>query len=179
LLIRLVGYLLAVFTVRISLLGLLALLAALSGCGEPGPAAGDAGTPAALELVSVPVVPERIDLGEKGPSRGDIYVFDADLHEQGGDAVVGHIYGTHTSFGITDGREILQLQLAFDLGEGDSILVGGLSQYTTKGDAVLPTGETYNRAIIGGTGQYAGAGGTLTATRQDDGSVLNEFDFAE
>jgi hypothetical protein len=56
----------------------------------------------------------------------------------------------------------VQAQLDFRLADGE-ILVGGISRQTVDAGGLVPATE-FVRPVVGGTGAYAGAGGTLTTT---------------
>ena len=68
--------------------------------------------------------------------------------------------------------------ITYELGEGDQILVGGTAEYPSEGEGLVE-GEEYVRPILGGTGEYAHADGTLTTVRQADGSYDQTFEFDE
>jgi hypothetical protein len=70
------------------------------------------------------------------------------------DEVAGHAYGTQTSVSLDGETEIVQAMITYELGDGDQILVGG-------------------------TGAYSDAGGTLTTVRQPDGSYEQTFEFGD
>ena len=58
--------------------------------------------------------------------------------------------------------------LTFEFGTRNQIVVGGLRAYPLTGTGLI-TGKHYVRAVLGGTGRFAGAKGTLTSTRLSSG----------
>ncbi|HEX6115679.1 MAG TPA: hypothetical protein VFY99_01175 [Solirubrobacterales bacterium] len=159
-------------------LALLASLAAAlllaAGCGD------DEDDLETLNLVSDPdeEVFEVVDLGDRGRSVGDIFVFEGPMLDRDSEEVVGHAYGTQTSLSLDDESQIVQATITYELDDGDQILVGGTAEYPAEGDGLVE-GEEYVRPILGGTGDYAGADGSLTTVRQPDGSYEQTFEFGE
>ena len=153
---------------------LAAALLVVTGCGE------DDDDPGTLELVSDPdeEVFEVVDGGGRGKTVGDSFVFDVPMLDPDSGEVRGHAYGTQTSLSLGDGEEVVQAMITYELGDGDQILVGGTAEYPS-GRGGLVTGEEHVRPILGGTGDYAGAGGTLTTVRQTDGSYDQTFEFGD
>jgi hypothetical protein len=160
---------------KILLVGLVAAVL-LVGCG------GDDGDdePATLTLVSDPSeeVFEVVDVGERGRTVGDFYVFEGPMLDPDTDEVAGHAYGTQTSLSLDGENEIVQATITYELTDGDQILVGGVAEYPAEGGGLVE-GEEYVRPVLGGTGEYADAGGTLTTVRQPDGSYEQTFEFGD
>ncbi len=148
------------------------LLAA--GCGE------DDDDPETLSLVSDPEQEafEVVDLGRKGGSVGDIYVFDGPMLDPDTKEVAGHVFGTQTALSTESDVSVVQAMITYEIGEGSQILVGGTAEYPADGGGLVE-GEQYVRPILGGTGDYAGAGGTMTTVRQSDGSYEQTFEFGD
>lgn len=122
-----------------------------------------------------------VDVGDAGPSIGDYQVFHAVGTKDG--EPFGHLYGLKLEValpgqeGAPEGLGLFQNQLTFVLPDGD-IVVEGVQYYTQDGsipDITINEGET--RAIVGGTGAYAGARGTVLTTAQEDGTRMQEFTF--
>ena len=163
------------FLVLLTSLAAVFLFAA--GCGDDDDSdSGD--EPETLELVSDPDGENFavVDLGEKGGSVGDMYVFDGPMVDAAGEDA-GQVYGTQTSISLDGGGEVVQAMITYDLGDGNQILVGGTAEYD-DGDGLVE-GEEYVRPILGGTGDYADAGGTMTTVRQTDGAYAQTFDFGD
>jgi hypothetical protein len=147
------------------LLGL-ALALALVGCG------GGGGT--TLEVVSDSAPVETVDLGPNGKSSGDTYVFDGALFDADEGHRIGHAYGMQTSISVERDREVVQATITYTFDEGGSITIGGIGEYPL-GDTGLIRTKPYERPILGGTGKYAGASGTVTTVRRADGRYEQTF----
>ena len=158
---------------------LAAALLLVAGCGDDDDDSGSDDLET-LELVSDPdgETFQVVDLGKKGTTAGDIYVFDGPMLDPDSGDVAGNVYGTQTSITLDDGTEVVQANITYEVGEGNQILVGGTAEYPDEGGGLVQ-GEEYDRPILGGTGDYAGAGGTMTTVRQSDGSYEQTFDFTD
>jgi hypothetical protein len=130
-----------------------------------------------LRVVSRETGSTTVDLGQRGKSGGDLYVFDADLFDAAGLRPIGRLRGSQTSIKVEGGAETVQGQLTFEVGPGDSVVVGGLSEFPLRGAAGFPADRPYVRAVLGGTGRYAGARGTVTSRRRPDGRYEQEFEL--
>jgi hypothetical protein len=117
-----------------------------------------------------------VDLGPKGTSGGDLYVFDGPLLDSDEGEMVGHVYGTQTSIAQDSDSETVQAMISYDLGDGDRITVGGIGEYP-RGDKNLIENQKFERPILGGTGRYAGARGVVTTVRRADGSYAHTFEI--
>jgi hypothetical protein len=113
---------------------------------------------------------------------GDYSVFNAAVTKDG--QPFGVLYGQKLLVaepgqdGAPEGLGRYQNHLEFDLPDG-TITVTGLQYYTVDGsipDIALSEGE--DRAIVGGTGAYAGAQGVLRSTTNVDGTRTQSFDFS-
>lgn len=116
-----------------------------------------------------------VDLGAKGKSPGDLYVFHGDVFDGAGTRV-GALVGEQTSIALGSQVETVQGSVTFELADGQ-IVAGGLSQYPLDAAGLL-VGTGYARPVLGGTGRYAGMRGTLTSTRLPDGGYEQRFDLA-
>jgi hypothetical protein len=105
---------------------------------------------------------ETLDSPPAGKSPGDVYVFDAPVLSPKTKRVIGRIRGTQTAIKLEHGVLTVQGMLTYELGAGNEIVIGGLGSYPLSG-AGLVRGKTFVRAVLGGTGRYAGASGTVTS----------------
>lgn len=82
----------------------------------------------------------------------------------------GYMSGTLTTIatGLADGREARAANLVFVVGsEPNQLVVGGLSLYATD-VSTITVGESTIRPIIGGSGSYSGARGSVESTNLGD-----------
>lgn len=114
--------------------------------------------------------PTYIDLGAPGDSVGDqrIWQFDGQTADQQNVVTDWVMTTTSQSSAASDMERRVTLGV-FSIGQDakNTILIQGVGLYpkvgsTLKSDAVL------QRAVIGGTGKYAGAIGTVTSTHLPD-----------
>ena len=114
--------------------------------------------------------PTYIDLGAPGDSVGDqrIWQFDGQTGDQQNVVTDWVMTTTSQSSAASDMERRVTLGV-FSIGQDakNTILIQGVGLYpkvcsTLKSDAVL------QRAVIGGTGKYAGAIGTVTSTHLPD-----------
>jgi hypothetical protein len=156
---------------RLSILAVAAALAAgASGCG------GDSGR--TLRLVSDAGTSETVDVGQQGKSRGDVYVFDAQVFDEDEQNVVGHVDGTQTSLRVEGDEEVVQTMMTFTLGDRDTLTIGGVSRYP-RGEVGLVRNREHVRPILGGTGTYAGAHGEDVTVRRSDGRYEHTLSIAD
>ena len=159
--------------VAVTLMGASALV--LSGCSSSS-------APDDFSVVSGKPTQTQVDSGTAGSSVGDYSVFNAAVTKDG--QPFGVLYGQKLLVaepgqdGAPEGLGRYQNHLEFDLPDG-TITVTGLQYYTVDGsipDIALSEGE--DRAIVGGTGAYAGAQGVLRSTTNVDGTRTQSFDFS-
>ena len=158
---------------RIAALAFVVICAASAiavGCGGSGGETLNVVAPAkGLHLSTV-------DLGPKGKSGGDVYVFDGPLLDSDEAKSIGSVYGTQTSIALDSDSETVQAMITYDFRHGDRITVGGISEYP-RGDTGLVENKAFERPILGGTGRYGGARGTVTSVRRSDGSYEQTFEI--
>ncbi len=146
-----------------------AVIAISTGCGGDG------------ETLNV-VAPAKglhqntVDLGPEGKSGGDVYVFDGPLLDSDEEESIGNVYGTQTSIAVGGGSETVQAMITYDFGDGDRLTIGGIGRYP-RGDMGLVEGQGFERPILGGTGRYAGASGTVTTVHRPDGAYEHSFEI--
>jgi hypothetical protein len=131
--------------------------------------AADAARAASLTLESGVPTFSVVDLGASGHSAGDLNVFQSSV------SPAGRLLGIQTTLALTSDTQIVQGVLTFDLPEGQ-IAVSGVSRLDPQTTGLL-TGQAFTRAVVGGTGAYAGARGEVVSTRRPDGSYDQRFTF--
>lgn len=139
------------------------LLAVVLAATVAGFASGSARSVRIVHVLSSKPHITTIDLGPPGKTPGDFYPFYASILSRNGRRVIGQLRGTQTDIKLEHGAETVQGMLTFAFGTANQIVVGGLSQFPLTGTGLI-TGKSYVRAVLGGTGRYAGAKGTLTST---------------
>jgi hypothetical protein len=123
--------------------------------------------------------PTYVDVGTPGESVGDqrIWQFDAQSSDQ--ESVVTDWIMTTTGQGrVTPDMESRVTLGIFSFGKGakDTILIQGVGLYPMTG-STLKSDSVLQRAVIGGTGKYAGASGTVTSTRSVDDTWQHVFNL--
>jgi hypothetical protein len=150
------------------------LLAVVLASTVAGFASGSGSSVQIVHVVSGRPHVTTIDLGPPGKSPGDFYPFDAKILTRNGRRVIGQLRGTQTDIKLEHRAETVQGLLTFEFGTGNQIVVGGLGAYPLTGTGLIP-GKHYVRAVLGGTGRYAGAKGTLTSTQLSSGRYDQVF----
>jgi hypothetical protein len=124
-----------------------------------------------LHVIVTKAHTETLDFPPAGKSPGDLSVFDATVVAPNGRTVVGRLRGSQTDIKLERGAETVQGMLTFELGRGNQIVVGGLAAFPLGVPVSgLVTRRTFVRAVLGGTGKYAGVKGTLTTRRLSNGN---------
>lgn len=148
-----------------------ALLLALCLPAAPGMAA----VPVLLTVDSPPLTMTLRDMMEPGPSLGDLRVFTAPAVAS--DGRTGTRWFTSITTDMMAGDDVTEDRiglLVLDLGNGDTIVIGGVSVVVEEGKAI-PAGTPLARPILGGTGAYAGIRGEAVTVRTDDGAYRDEL----
>jgi len=139
-----------------------------------------AGTQTTLTVTHGPVPqPTYIDLGAPGDSVGDQRIWEFDAQSTDQQPVVTDWIMTTTSQGrLTAGMEKRLTLGVFSFGaEGkDTILLQGIGLYPMTG-STLKNSAVLERAVIGGTGKYAGAMGTVTSTHFENNTWQHVFNL--
>ncbi|MDA7906504.1 dirigent protein [Mariniblastus sp.] len=114
----------------------------------------------------------HIDLDKEGASHGDLLAFDATVSSDNG--MKGKLSGFIMTVDIPQkDHEVFQdriVQMVFDFGEANTIVVGGRSVYPHLDKSEMKKNEPQYRAVVGGTGTFMGARGQIQTTRNDDGT---------
>jgi hypothetical protein len=144
----------------------------LTGAVSGSASSGDQQT---VHLISSKPQPlTYLDFPPKGKSPGDLYVFSGTLYAANGRTVIGRVRGTQTDIKIEHGMETVQGMLTYELGTGNQLVVGGLSEYPRKGTGLL-TGRTFVRPVLGGSGRFAGATGQVFSKQLPNGRYDQVF----
>ena len=151
---------------------LLAGCAAEGGGGQEEEQAGQADT---FTVVAPRDVEEQTDLGEQGPSVGDLYVFSGPLFDEAEDRQLGRIDGQCTTTSAPGpSAELRRLCIAtatfVEEREGAEIDTQGVGRLEAE-DVVV--------AVTGGTKDYRNARGQATFRFERDGRVVITYEVDE
>ncbi len=148
----------------------------LAGCGDDHDGGRRGDDTVTVEHGPVPA-PVLVDLGDEGPSVGDQRIFHFE-GTSGDTAVTMDWIMTTTAVDSPEvGVESRVTNAVFLFGGlDDSLLLEGTGWYPGEG-ATLEVSATLVRAIIGGTGMYAGASGYVESTRNADDTWTHVFSF--
>ena len=157
-------------------------LAAVASAVLPAPAAGAAPS-GRLTLTSAPPTSTNVDVGTPGVGVGDSTTFYAAVTDKAGKAV-GWLYGTKTlvatpgEAGMASDRGLFENLLTFRFADGSTIVVGGIQTAVLGAAGFNGSADPGDRAVVGGTGRYAGARGVLSTSANPDGSRKQAFTFS-
>jgi hypothetical protein len=138
------------------------------------PGTGTARRPRTLRAIAANGAPAEIDLTPAGISAGDLYVFSGTFAGLAGRRL-GVVRGTQTVASIGPRELTMSSTLTYELRGRGQIVVGGLSPYATQTPDGTVRLRAVQRAVLGGTGEFAGAHGTVRAVRRADGSYRLTF----
>ncbi len=130
------------------------LAGAIAGIVAVGPwqSRSEAGTgPATIRINDRELAVTRVDMGARGTSPGDVEVVRTRLLQRGTRGIIGHAELVCT---FVDSVRSRVCRGTYTLPKGE-IVVGGSILYR----------QFYDLAVLGGTGLYDNARGTLTVTR--------------
>jgi hypothetical protein len=118
-------------------------------------------------------VEEQIDLGEEGPSVGDLYVFSGPIYDESESSELGRIDGQCTTTSSpgpsAEARRLCIASATFvEEHEGAEIDTQGVGRLEAE-DVVI--------AVTGGTGDYRNARGEATFEFQSDGRVVITYEL--
>jgi hypothetical protein len=148
-------------------LGLIAVATAILAVGSVtlASASSDRGHKEVIKLFALTVSSADLDLGDKGPSVGDRFVFADDVYDEKGGEKVG-----------TDGGEcvLVRVDLAAQTASNQCVVTLSLEdrgQITVQGLIELSltdTRPTFTLPVTGGSGDFTGAGGEAEVEELSD-----------
>ena len=121
--------------------------------------------------------PTYIDLGDPGQSVGDQRIWHYDgQDDKDGKVTMDWVMTTTATANKTETLESRITLGVFSLSSEakDRILIEGIGLYPASG-STLKADATLERAIIGGTGRFSGASGSVVSTHLDDGTWKHVF----
>lgn len=150
-------------------IGLVVAGFAIGGCSS-----ADDGRTITVEHGPVPA-PVLLDLGDEGPSVGDQRIF----HLEGtwdGKTVLTDWLMTTTALDTPEAGVETRVTNAVIMLDGldSTLLLEGTGWYPSE-SSILKTADTLVRAVIGGTGEFAGAAGWVESTKRADNSWTHVF----
>jgi hypothetical protein len=118
--------------------------------------------------------PTVVDLGAPGPSAGDQRIWHFPGTTGGRDVMTNWVMTTIAVDAPEKGVETRVTAAVFTFGDSGTLLLEGVGLYPGAG-AVLKLSTTLERAVIGGTGIYAGATGSVVSEHLADNSWVHTF----
>lgn len=121
--------------------------------------------------------PTFIDNGTPGKSVGDVRIFHFNGTADDGGTVRTDWIMTTTGIGTLEENVDSRITLgvfSFDDGPEDQLLLQGVAFYP-NGNSTLKASSSTIRAIIGGTGAFAGASGWVDSNHLEDGTWRHVF----
>ncbi len=149
-------------------------LGLLAGCAEEG-GGGDSQEEQAnnFTVVAPRDVEEQLDLGEEGPSVGDVYVFSGPVFDESEDSELGRIDGQCTTTSSPGpSAELRRLCIANATFSEER----GGAEIDTQGVGRLEA-EDVVLAVTGGTGDFKNARGEATFRFETDGRVVITYEL--
>ena len=119
--------------------------------------------------------PVYLDLGDPGPSAGDMRTFSFSAPGPNNQTV--QMDAVMITTGIVAGStdEYRDMRITFTFGSAaDQLILQGVAVYPGEGSVLKPA-TTVSRSIIGGSGAYAGATGWCDSTHNADGTWTHVF----
>ena len=157
----------------VTLLTMVLGLLLLSGCASEGGGNSQEEQASNFTVVAPRDVEEQIDLGEEGPSVGDLYVFSGPIYDESEDSELGRIDGQCTTTSAPGpSAELRRLCIAtatfVEEREGAEIDTQGVGRLEAE-DVVV--------AVTGGTKDYQNARGQATFRFETDGRVIIAYEL--
>jgi hypothetical protein len=138
---------------------------------RPGTGAAKAQT---VQAIAANSRPAQLDLGPAGLSSGDVNVFNGPITSPLGKRI-GIVRGTQTMVAVDGGALTMSSTVTYELRGRGQIVVGGVAPSATAASAGPLKLRRFDRAVLGGTGDFAGAHGSLRTVRRADGTYRLTF----
>lgn len=136
---------------------------------------GDQGHPARLRVVTTRTERQVLELGDEGVSFGSLSFSEGEIRSQRRGEVIGRYVFRGLALDSLEpgGLEDRDITVEYTLPDG-IILVSGV----VSAPGGLPPSTPQDQVIVGGTGRYAGAGGSVRYVPIDDNEQRVIFTFA-
>lgn len=131
------------------------------------------GTTVVVEHGAVPA-PVVVDTGADGPSAGDQRIFYITGKSGDTDVTMSFVMTTTAVDTPEQNVETRASTGVFSFGGNDTLLLEGVGLYPGEGATLKPS-AILERAIIGGTGKYAGAKGSVVTEHLPDDTWTHTF----
>lgn len=154
--------------IGIALLGVSMMFGAMQGTAQEATPVTVDETSETFTLVERAINVTTVDVGEEGPSAGDITVWGPDpLYDEANETDTGAV--TQGSCLALDANWTNHCTETVVFADGSTLVIQGVQ---------LPVGEESVTTIAGGSGRYLGATGTVTVTSNEDGTLwIKVFDI--
>lgn len=158
-------------SVRRAVIGSLVAVTGLIGSG-----CGGSDSSSTVTVLHGPVQPPTLIAREDGVSSvGDVRLWNFDGTTSDGDAVRMDWVMTTTAVDVpTEGLESRFATGVFTFDDGDQLILEGVASYPTAG-SVIETASEIERVVVGGTGRFAGATGSVRSVHLEDDSWEHVF----
>jgi hypothetical protein len=149
------------------------VVASLAACSS-GEKAATAETTVTVHHAATPA-PVYVDLGDSGPSVGDVRLFSYDATAADSQKVRVDVVMTTTGIVAGTADEYRDTRIIFSFANpADQLILEGVAVYPGA-NSVLKPATTTIRPLIGGSGAYAGATGWVDSTHNADGTWTHVF----
>ncbi len=154
--------------IGIALLGVSMMFGAMQATAQEATPVAEDDSSEMFTLVERALNVTIVDVGEEGPSAGDITVWGPDpLYDEANETDTGAV--TQGSCLALDANWTNHCMETVVFADGSTLEIQGVQ---------LPAGQESMTTIVGGSGRYLGATGTVSVTSNDDGTVWTKvFDI--
>lgn len=130
-------------------------------------------TPVVVVITHAPLAPTAV----LGSGLGTVRTFYVPARVNGKASAGSYLTGTLTTIavGLENNRELRSANLVVVVrAEANQLVIGGLSAYPADGSTIAP-GQRTTRPVIGGSGIYDGARGSVTSTNLGEAGWRHVF----